>query len=1678
MSITKKPQVTNNTYNVSNTYTSADNPVAVRTFVPSGVQSLSTVNPGSTISLNAITVAGFNAVINGWALAVPQTTASLPAAPLTGTSDNLVFLECYNGTTTRLRVVDAVDFSTYPEGINHGSQVKAMMSDGTLTSYTYAKSSTDSGLYIAGTGSAGDKTALGTVDGYVYAIPLFRIKRRNSGGYSVANTNGARNYFTTSLGSGIGNIALGQSQQYTASSSDYANYQVGDLFVLTTNSNYSFKIISKDGSNKVTVVNTGSTLGTEIGTSYLKSDHPQGLYSNIIDAKDIQGGDLRHLVSLTGFNYDQYLQSSLNKLISGALTTKYGTMLQKDWFGFKGYMGNANKNMCPTNAEDWEQGSIGSSIGTTYSEASSTTRLRLISDFITAQASKQVTYSVASGYECAMVQFSIDSATLSSASWAQTQTITTLSNCAKVGVYLRKTAGTDILPSEIPMIMPQLELGSTSTTFEPNTKRQVEPLRRTKSDQQTSETVVKTVSPYVSIVFKPSTAKHKMYRDSSATNDNPTSLTSGYEGNAGSYVSLATKDGNTVATTSTTIGNYEEHYFSFDLTELYTSVAGIAPSLKSLKFGWDGRAESDNTGVMDRAVNISIWKGTTWSNNQVAQTDSVNMTPIELSLTSGFADYVDANGKVWFLVRTHYPASATIQSKLFTDTCGLTVEKNAWAVGNKVDITSVDGIISGVIDADTALAKIVQWVDIRNFIVDSTSKLSVGDTFLHYNINGTAGSATKTITAIDVTTNKITISSDFDNNSYSSGWIYIVETTASTSGPTVTATGVAGTWSGLGTKTATYTITTAPTTTTDSLVITYSANYPAGQGLPYVATSVKDVINAECAVAINGRTLINLLGKDGGFETLPSWTLKNGGTVELNSSNVVYGANRIKITIATGQTSEEYYKTVTVESTKYYLVAVSAVCGSVINASILNGNLITGATFSTSYKKYYGVSSIECGCVVNGVAGQYGYFDGARLYELTDSLAQTFGYSTGALLYSAIGTTITDSEVIGRMFPYVDSVQFKSNILGTTKGKNLIPAFDSGEFSLHANAAASGYTLTLNATAANQISKITLNVKSNTQYKISFSALISNQYVNLWESPTTSNWVFKNGLTSGSTGITFTTSSDTNYIYLEFQSTASGTFTFTNPMLTLASADQTFELQVKSQFHTPLKLADSEVVYAMPGGQSVFVQKWAKDVQLTGDLAWVVLGNYTGFKRVCVMASTIDSNMLLYSKPIVTKYNGIPLTYNTTTTSSADLTNIDVNSLLISASNTDTGFIDSISATVLEWKAYFYGWKMCASDGTAYVSGTKYWKKITDGTGITSTLPTASYTGWTNYTLCYKLATAIPHVGCVNGDQTKPILSSGSVVYIPQGIAQVEQLSGVQWMEVPTIIYSSGISTWIINSSSYPLSKRVKQSGVNKVSSNFTFISDTSSKTIRGDGYFGASPVNYDPTAQYQVTYEMLDKYAYTVDSFAISNPTVSYAYSYQDTTNPDHSIGYFSFKDSLFTFVNECKQIQISAGDLNGFACYYEYTPYQGNTATSSTVLALSDKLFVTTGGTGKLSTNATMKSITPFLPKSTGVYDYQLLQDDVALGYGYNYSFKSVNNYTDDGSLGVNGSTQYLPSAVGDKITTAVPHLSFTYGLIRTSNGEVMLRLQGRYSNDVNTYGFTNAIADYQIPGRPLIK
>jgi len=88
----------------------------------------------------------------------------------------------------RIRTQKITSISNFNEGFDLTSiyPIGGRTSAYQFPSYKFrVKGSDDVGLYISGSGSSADQTILNTVDGYVYAIPMFMVYRRKQGSFNT-----------------------------------------------------------------------------------------------------------------------------------------------------------------------------------------------------------------------------------------------------------------------------------------------------------------------------------------------------------------------------------------------------------------------------------------------------------------------------------------------------------------------------------------------------------------------------------------------------------------------------------------------------------------------------------------------------------------------------------------------------------------------------------------------------------------------------------------------------------------------------------------------------------------------------------------------------------------------------------------------------------------------------------------------------------------------------------------------------------------------------------------------------------------------------------------------------------------------------------------------------------------------------------------------------------------------------------------------------------------------------------------------------------------------------------------------------------------------------------------------------------------------------------------------------
>jgi len=193
----------------------------------------------------------------------------------------------------------------------------------------------DTGLYIAGNGNSDSKSTLATADGYVYAIPMFKVRRRNNAGYSAANPCGARDYFTvTTSASDVTGMSVGLTTTFTLVST--TGIVVGDVY-MDTSYDRRFRVDSILSATQVIVTivktNGGVSVDTFVGSRahMLTTPSPSALYSNIIDKSDIVW--LAHNVSLTGFDYRTLQAQVVESLFTNNLTTKAGKTMLATYHG-------------------------------------------------------------------------------------------------------------------------------------------------------------------------------------------------------------------------------------------------------------------------------------------------------------------------------------------------------------------------------------------------------------------------------------------------------------------------------------------------------------------------------------------------------------------------------------------------------------------------------------------------------------------------------------------------------------------------------------------------------------------------------------------------------------------------------------------------------------------------------------------------------------------------------------------------------------------------------------------------------------------------------------------------------------------------------------------------------------------------------------------------------------------------------------------------------------------------------------------------------------------------------------------------------------------------------------------------------------------------------------------------
>ncbi|MBW5447438.1 hypothetical protein GE107_15375 [Cohnella sp. CFH 77786] len=638
-------------------------------------------------------------------------------------------------------------------------------------------------------------------------------------------------------------------------------------------------------------------------------------------------------------------------------------------------------------------------------------------------------------------------------------------------------------------------------------------------------------------------------------------------------------------------------------------------------------------------------------------------------------------------------------------------------------------------------------------------------------------------------------------------------------------------------------------------------------------------------VKMTGRTLVNLLGRNGNCESTTPWLLANA-TVSLDTVNFVLGTNGIKITTTgtNGNTSLPVYMT----QNSYYLLVGYVKHGTGTSTQIniggnISANAVTGTTaFTLSYKAGQWTAASGnalLNVVVSGPSGSIGYVDGLRVYEITASESANINGMTTANALTYISTN----------YPYVDDMKHVNAVYVRNPGKNLLPPYSEWT-RIHANAVIlDSYKLTHTKTSGSAESSTPPSIPAvpSTTYSINPGGA----RMRVYESADGSSFAMIKDVTVQDT---FTTSATTKFILVEafLLSTDAGTFTWNQPMLNIGSTAITFEPQQSSYLYLPDAQIRSNVdgsvadKLELDGEGKPYATRRFREMTLDGSLNWALSADFTGFKRVN-WGDAIPNYTSASGKITVTKFDGKILAIGPTNTSADCASDGAASTLYITIADTDSGWGESYTPTAAEIQAYFYGWFMMdLSTGLPYNgTGTKGWceqlaRGITSGTN-TTTLPTqmSTYGGYKPYRLMYQFAQSVTEYVSYEGE-----------LFVHDGPNKIEVGTGVVVRETAKPKSDGAFYLISIDGSKYAhgAGSETKYRTLDFLGVYRNQTADKGWTKIFASNAYGKVYLRYpvstfDQTAAYSVTYLALDTYALGI---APQSVTAEYAPNIKETVD------------------------------------------------------------------------------------------------------------------------------------------------------------------------------------------------
>lgn len=500
--------------------------------------------------------------------------------------------------------------------------------------------------------------------------------------------------------------------------------------------------------------------------------------------------------------------------------------------------------------------------------------------------------------------------------------------------------------------------------------------------------------------------------------------------------------------------------------------------------------------------------------------------------------------------------------------------------------------------------------------------------------------------------------------------------------------------------------------------------------LPVSLTTGVQVVNATRksrlkVKGINGRTLVNLLGRAGNCESIAVWGVTNA-TRALDTSNFVLGSNGLKITntASNGYASAGVY----MKQNSHYLLIAEVKHGSGTYSQVnIAGSILTQTTSdSTKFITTYATgtwASASGGTGVNvrvyGASGSFGYFDAIRVYEIT---AAEKTYIDGLSIVAA-------QAYISAKYPYVDDTKHVNGVYIRNSGKNILPPLSEWEFVTPYGAVTGPYSMSVSSVdTTNRISYVRLPVVTGQVYTLqkkpgSTARVIAQKF-------DTNGQVAANVGGAVSVGQFTADASYSGYVAIRIDNGGeAGTFSIDEVMLSVGTTTQIpFEPQQTSYLYLPDVNLRSNVdgsvadqLYTDGDGKPRAVRRF-RELALDGSLTWALSGDHTGNKRVYI---PMQGHTPLTDT--VTKYDGKILKRETANPLSvADTSFLEVGGYLyISIADADSGWGETTVPTSDDIKAYFAGWRYLERNAAGGVPFYKRWVPV-GNTLITTTTTTTN----------------------------------------------------------------------------------------------------------------------------------------------------------------------------------------------------------------------------------------------------------------------------------------------------------------------------------------------------------------